>query len=697
MLYATKREDLLGGLVDVLTGGRVKKVTVSDHAHTGITEYDTRTGKVRRIVMPREENLPAGCTVAAARGLLDHESGHANFTEIDTVNPGTGLLHTIENILEDPRIEILMMDRFAGCQENIAALIELGNQLMVKGITEGKDTLALALMGLSYVAYHHDPRPLFLGKPNGAEILAFLEHAQPHVDEALASTDTAGVTRASRAILALLKDASKHQPKQEPKPDSKPAPQEQGEGGEGEDPAEAEEGGTGSGSGSEAGEDSPEDEEKGDVTRDGSEVEEGEDKGEDEGEENGAGEGKDEGPGSKEGEESDPKGPEGEDEPNSKPQAGETPEGQEPEDGEPEGSERGSGDPESEESPASSALADAAEEAETAGRSLAPMTPAEMVLEKLKDAIAKEIKEQMRVEAAELLKAQRSGLLCPIGTRPIDWRDQEWEEKIQVDQQMQKDYRENVEALKPIIMGIRHGLRSQLLAEGRTRIRTAREEGELDPRALFHVAQGTSSAVFRSITKGKSTRTHISFLADCSGSMRGSKEIQARRAAIALNEALQGLPGVTTEILGFTWSGFPNGGYGCLHRIAKSARERAAAGTMDLTAGGGNCDGSAVRWATRRALGVKADRRILIVLSDGCPTDGPRPEQDLRAAIDACERHQVETIGIGIQDESVTRFYPKSLVIWDARELTGAVLQVLANLLKPKSVAMARGMASKAV
>jgi len=678
MLYATKREDLLGGLVDVLTGGRVKKVTVSDHAHTGMTEYDTRTGKVRRIVMPREENLPAGCTVAAARGLLDHESGHANFTEIDTVNPGTGLLHTIENILEDPRIEILMMDRFAGCQENIAALIELGNQLMVKGITEGKDTLALALMGLSYVAYHHDPRPLFLGKPNGAEILAFLEHAQPHVDEALASTDTAGVTRASRAILALLKDASKHQPKQEPKPDRKPAPQEQGEGGE------AEEGGeqsTGAGSGSEAGEDAPEDEEKGDGTRDGSEVEEGQD----------------EGPGSKEGKESDPKGPEGEDEPSCKPRAGETAEGQEPEDGESDGSERGGGEPETGEAPASSALADAAEEAETAGRSLAPMTPAEMVLDKLKDAIAKEIKELAKAETAELLKAQRSGLICPIGTRPIEWRDYEWEEKIQVDQKMQKDYRDNVEALKPIIMGIRHALRSQLLAEGRTRIRTAREEGELDPRALFHVAQGTSSAVFRSITKGKSTSTHISLLVDCSGSMRGSKEIQARRAAVALNEALQGLPGVSTEILGFTWSGFPNGGYGCLHRIAKSARERAAAGTMDLTAGGGNCDGSAVRWATRRALGVKADRRILIVLSDGCPTDGPRPEQDLRAAIDACERHQVETIGIGIQDDSVTRFYPKSFVIYDVRELTGAVLQVLANLLKPKSVAMARGMASKAV
>ena len=692
MLYATKREDLLGGLVDVLTGGRVKKVTVSDQAHTGMTEYDTRTGKVRRIVMPREENLPAGCTVAAARGLLDHESGHANFTEIDTVNPGTGLLHTIENILEDPRIEILMMDRFAGCQENIAALIELGNQLMVKGITKGEDTLALALMGLSYVAYHNDPRPLFMGKPNGAEILAFLEHAQPHVDEALASTDTAGVTRASRAILALLKDASKHQPKQEPKPDRKPAPQEQGEGGEGEDPAEAEEGGerdTGAGSGSEAGEDSPEDQDKVDDTPDDSEVEEGKDKGE--------GEGEEEGPGSKEGKESDPKGPEGEDEPSRKPQAGETPEGQEPEDGESEGSEQGGGEPDSGESQASSALADAAEEAETAGRSLAPMTPAEMVLDKLKDAIAKEIKEQEKADAAELLKAQRTGLLCPIGTRPGEWRGYEWEEKIQVDQQMQKDYRENVEALKPISMGIRHALRSHLLAEGRTRIRTAREEGELDPRALFHVAQGTSSAVFRSITKGKSTSTHISLLADCSGSMRGSKEIQARRAAIALNEALQGLPGVSTEILGFTWSEFPDGGYGCLHRIAKSARERSAAGTMDLTAGGGNCDGSAVRWATRRALGVKADRRILIVLSDGCPTDGPRPEQDLRAAIDACERHQVETIGIGIQDDSVTRFYPKSVVIHDARELTGAVLQVLANLLKPKSVAMARGMASKAV
>ena len=71
---------LLGGVTSVLSGGRCKQVTLDPRASTGSAQYADPT-RVRRIVIPAEESLPDGFGLDDVRGLLDHETGHAIWSD----------------------------------------------------------------------------------------------------------------------------------------------------------------------------------------------------------------------------------------------------------------------------------------------------------------------------------------------------------------------------------------------------------------------------------------------------------------------------------------------------------------------------------------------------------------------------------------------------------------------------------------
>ncbi len=169
------------------------------------------------------------------------------------------------------------------------------------------------------------------------------------------------------------------------------------------------------------------------------------------------------------------------------------------------------------------------------------------------------------------------------------------------------------------------------------------EEGHIDGRLLARlIVSPAERRLFRVERQEPLANYQVSFLIDCSGSMREHIESVAMLVDVFVRALDQ--VGVASEVLGFT-TGAWNGGRarrdwiragqtprpGRLNELChmvfkdadttwRSARsDIAALLKADLFREG--IDGEAVDWACERMLGRDEDRRILIVVSDGSPTD----------------------------------------------------------------------------
>lgn len=202
----------------------------------------------------------------------------------------------------------------------------------------------------------------------------------------------------------------------------------------------------------------------------------------------------------------------------------------------------------------------------------------------------------------------------------------------------------------------------------------------------------------------------VSLLVDCSGSMKAQAEAVAVLGDILLR-ALE-MAGVSSELLGFT-TGAWNGGR--LQREWLAAGSPAAPGRLnevchlvfkpasrpwrrarpgiaallkpDLFREG--VDGEAVDWACERLLARDARRRILIVISDGCPNDAATRrandafylDHHLREVVARRERQgAVEILGLGVGLD-LSPFYRRCLAIDLAappdNALFGEILQLI--------------------
>jgi len=169
------------------------------------------------------------------------------------------------------------------------------------------------------------------------------------------------------------------------------------------------------------------------------------------------------------------------------------------------------------------------------------------------------------------------------------------------------------------------------------------EEGYIDGRRLAQlISSPAERRLFRKEQQKPNADCLVSFLVDCSGSMKAHAEpvtIMIDVLVRALEQA-----GVATEVLGFT-TGAWNGGRAqrdwiserspknpgrlneLLYVVFKDAENTwrrtrpdiAALLKADLYREG--VDGEAVDWACNRMQGRNEKRRILVVISDGCPMD----------------------------------------------------------------------------
>jgi cobaltochelatase CobT len=222
---------------------------------------------------------------------------------------------------------------------------------------------------------------------------------------------------------------------------------------------------------------------------------------------------------------------------------------------------------------------------------------------------------------------------------------------------------------------------------------SGQEEGRLDGRRIAQlIASPTERRLFRTERLEPQSDTVLSFLIDCSGSMKQHIESVAMLVDV-LTRALE-QAGVNTEVLGFSTSAWQGGRAqrdwlrlgkpqhpGRLnevsHMVFKTAdttwrRARpdiAALLKPDLFREG--IDGEAVDWACNRLKKRPESRRILLVISDGCPMDGATQlandthylDNHLKQVVaQQAQSGEVAVFGVGVGLD-LSPFYPYNLAL----------------------------------
>jgi cobaltochelatase CobT len=238
------------------------------------------------------------------------------------------------------------------------------------------------------------------------------------------------------------------------------------------------------------------------------------------------------------------------------------------------------------------------------------------------------------------------------------------------------------------------------------------EDGRIDGRRLSQlVSSPAERRLFRQDHLRPRATSAVGILIDCSGSMMGFAETLATLVDI-LVRALD-MAGVDSEVLGFT-TGAWNGGRAAKewqaagrppqpgrlnevsHLVFKHATQNwrrarpgiAALLKSDLFREG--IDGEAVDWACNRLLMRDAERRLLLVVSDGCPMDSATSlandafylDNHLQQVVARREREGgVEILGLGVGLD-LSPFYRRSVSADFSQGLDNALFFELARLMR---------------
>jgi hypothetical protein len=139
----------------------------------------------------------------------------------------------------------------------------------------------------------------------------------------------------------------------------------------------------------------------------------------------------------------------------------------------------------------------------------------------------------------------------------------------------------------------------------------ARTQGRaLDKTRLIPLVTRNDPRILIARNPQRRTDLWLGTLVDCSSSMTAGQNIErAKRFAVLVAEAVRTLPGVEARFFGFTDSVIYDAG---------SANE---CGVVGLTASGGNNDAAALYHAANVALAAPQRAKVLVMISDGLPTE----------------------------------------------------------------------------
>ena len=103
-----------------------------------------------------------------------------------------------------------------------------------------------------------------------------------------------------------------------------------------------------------------------------------------------------------------------------------------------------------------------------------------------------------------------------------------------------------------------------------------------------------------------------------------------------------------------------------------------------------NADSESVEIAANILATRKEERKILVVLSDGQPAQhriysyvvsGYGDKVHLHHVVGRVEKAGIEIMGIGIEADAVTEYYPKNIVLDDVAELPTKIVSEMTSML----------------
>ena len=234
-------------------------------------------------------------------------------------------------------------------------------------------------------------------------------------------------------------------------------------------------------------------------------------------------------------------------------------------------------------------------------------------------------------------------------------------------------------------------IRRYIQSRARSQVSRHKRHGRLDKASLVKLALPPidggdyNSKVFYDQEKRSVKDTAVTLLVDWSGSMHGRKMQLAADAAGRLAHVLDKQIGIPVEILAFTTARSR-----CDVGLLKEYKERGLAPheiarrfSAFYKYTSGNNDADALMFAYRRLLKRRESRRVLIVVSDGAPTDawmGGHADANLRWVVDHIQnskRENVELWGLGICSDTVERYYKRNEVINDPGEINTKLLAIV--------------------
>ncbi|NBQ51837.1 MAG: hypothetical protein EBU35_14605, partial [Marivivens sp.] len=120
---------------------------------------------------------------------------------------------------------------------------------------------------------------------------------------------------------------------------------------------------------------------------------------------------------------------------------------------------------------------------------------------------------------------------------------------------------------------------------------------------------------------------------------------------------------------------------------------RASLATIYGNAGGNNSDPDAILIAADMLRARPEDRRILLVLSDGQPNwrtyNAWARREYLKDVVRDVNAEGIETIGIGINSDAVSHYYPKHVVVRNIDDLATTAMEQLAQTICGKRLRVA--------
>lgn len=630
-----------------------KNLKVSFRGGDAMTQYDKRTGKPKKIILPMISSDADPSLIDTFHGYIDHEVGHVIFTDFQEGNLAKKLknpiLTTVFNMVEDPRVENAIQKRFKGSAHNLEKLHEriFNDDYVLRIPNDPKDpnyifsSLIFAIRaccGQRYFKRMIDVNPKLLPvyelvkKHYAKELLAMKSSEDAYkvakkIFDAFA--DKKSAMEMMMEVVEIVEEVFKGSKKESGSDKSSSAKamvkakelKEEGEGLE---------------------KDSGESEEKS--------------------------EGKDskEGTGGKE----DKK--EGE-------------------------SKSGSGkkkESRSKSEKKEDTSKDASEEKASGGEAETPKEDGEMTdgesgsskwikPEDCEDMYDGEILRKMKISSKE-----RSPSGYTILTTDND-------EVAYIEEAKSDDpIRQMEESTRQMVGTIQKNLERAMAAKSISRWHTGFRRGKLNSSSLSRLFFN-DDRVFRKKELGISRDVAITLLVDCSGSMIGKKAHLAATSAFALAGVLQNM-NITCELIGFTTKG-AKPRCGDYSRVApiympifKSFNDRwdiRSKRRLAMTWYGdwmdNNVDGECVQIAANRLLARPEAGKIMIVLSDGWPcadgSDGDLREHLKETVLDI--EKKIKVVGIGIKSDAVEEYYKKHVVLDDIRELPGTVIKRVQELL----------------